>query len=65
MQPKAENSQKGYYYFVSEQMIEAHRGRSVKEIFDWLESANKFVFAVQNPEERQHTRIAGNFSAAS
>ena len=50
--PKIENANKGFHYTVTDEQIREHQKRSVKEIFDWLEKTNKFIFALQTPEER-------------
>lgn len=53
LEPKAENANKGYYFDVTELEIQAHLKRSTKDIFEWLESTNKFVYALQTATERQ------------
>jgi hypothetical protein len=52
---KAEQSQKGFefYYTVSDEQIREHRGRSMKEIFNWLESTFRFVNKLQTVEEKE------------
>ncbi len=36
--PKAENADKGFHYTVTDEQIKEHQKRSVKEIFEWLET---------------------------
>lgn len=45
--------QKGFYYTVTDEQIKEHRQRSVKEIFEWLESTNEFLWKFQTPVERE------------
>ena len=59
--PKAENANKGFHYTVTDEQIKEHQKRSVKEIFEWLEETNKFIYAMQTPEERERMRKAKNF----
>ena len=54
--PKAENAGRGYHYTVTDEQIAAHLKRSMKEIFEWLEETNKFIYALQTPEERKRCR---------
>jgi hypothetical protein len=56
--PKSENEHKGYFFSISDEAIYAHRNRSVEDIFNWLESANRFVYAMQTPEERHRSQMA-------
>ncbi len=58
--PKAENADKGFHYTVTEEQIREHQKRSVKEIFEWLEKTNKFIYAIQTPEERERMKRAKN-----
>ena len=58
--PKAENADKGFHYTVTDVQIEEHQKRSVKEIFEWLEKTNKFIYALQTPEEREMARKIKN-----
>ncbi len=51
--PKAENADKGFHYTVTDEQIKEHQKRSLKEIFEWLEKTNKFVYALQTAEERE------------
>lgn len=43
---------KGFYYSVTDEQIRQHKQRTVAEIFEWLESTNKFLWDFQTPEER-------------
>ena len=58
--PKAENADKGFHYTVTDEQIQEHQKRNVKEIFEWLEKTNKFIYAVQTPEEHERMRKAKN-----
>lgn len=58
--PKAENAHKGFHYTVTEEQIKEHQKRSIKEIFEWLEKTNKFIYQIQTPEERERIKIAKN-----
>lgn len=58
--PKAENADKGFHYTVTEEQIQEHQKRSLKEIFEWLEKTNKFIYSLQTPEEREMARKIKN-----
>ena len=58
--PKVENADKGFHYTVTEEQIAAHQKRSLNEIFTWLEETNKFIYALQTPEERKRMRTVKN-----
>lgn len=58
--PKAENANKGFHYTVTEEQIAEHQKRSLKEIFEWLETTSKFIYQMQTPEERERMRRAKN-----
>ena len=58
--PKAENADKGFHYTVTDEQIKEHQKCSVKEIFEWLEEPNKFIYAMQTPEERERMKRAKN-----
>ena len=58
--PKAENADKGFYYTVTDEQIAEHQKRSVKEIFEWLETTNKFIYQMQTPAERERMKRAKN-----
>jgi hypothetical protein len=55
---KKDSGQKqiGFYYTVSDEQIKEHRQRSVKEIFEWLESTNEFLWRFQTPIEKERMR---------
>lgn len=57
IQPKAHNADKGYYFDVTKAEYDAHKSRSLEEVFAWLESANSFVYAIQSPQEKQKTKF--------
>ncbi len=60
--PIAENADKGFHYTVTDEQIREHQQRSIKEIFEWLEKTNKFIYSIQTPEERERSRkIKGKF----
>lgn len=59
--PKKENANKGFNYTVTDEQIKEHQKRTVLEIFEWLENTNKFIYAVQTPEERERMKKAKNF----
>ncbi len=61
MSLSTKNSQKGFFYTVTDEQIEAHRKRSVKDIFRWIESTNKFVHSVQNSHEHKRKLRAKDF----
>ncbi len=63
--PKAENADKGFHYTVTDEQIQEHQRRSVKEIFEWLENTTKFIYAIQTPEERERLSKAKNFTPIS
>jgi hypothetical protein len=58
--PKAENANKGFHYTVTEEQIKEHQQRSLKDIFEWLEKTNKFIYTLQTPEEREMSRKMKN-----
>ena len=58
--PKAENANKGFHYTVTDDQIKEHQKRSMKEIFEWLETTNKFIYELQTPEERERMKRAKN-----
>jgi len=60
IRPKAENAEIGFHYTVTDEQIEAHRKRSLEEIFKWLEETTKFIYMVQTPEERKRSRELKN-----
>jgi len=43
---------RGYYYTVTEEQIQAHQKRTIADIFNWIESTNRFVHAVQTQNEK-------------
>lgn len=49
---KAQNSNKGFYYSVTDEQIAAHRKRSFEEILQWLEDTHKLIYELQTPVER-------------
>ena len=53
MKKEKENNLNGFYYTVTDEQIREHRQRSVKEIFDWLESTLEFIYRIQTPHERE------------
>jgi hypothetical protein len=60
IEPIVENENVGYFFSVNEKQIAEHKKRSVSDIFNWLEANNRFVYELQNTEERLQTRIASN-----
>lgn len=58
--PKLENEQRGYFFTISDEAILEARKRSIEDIFQWLENANRFVYALQTPEERLRIQLAKN-----
>jgi hypothetical protein len=58
--PKVENADKGFHYTVTDEQMREHQKRSVKEIFEWLEKTNKFVYSLQTPKEREMSRKIKN-----
>lgn len=60
VKPKKENSNKGFHYTVTDEQIKGHQKLSVKEIFEWLEKTNKFIYSLQTPEERKIYRSIKN-----
>ena len=56
--PKKENQGKGYFFDVTDEEIKQHLSRSPKDIFQWLESTNKFVSQVQTPIEKEKSRLS-------
>ena len=59
IQPKLENTHKGYYFDVKDEEIKAHQKRSVEDIFNWLQSANSFISLVQTPTEKKRQELWG------
>ena len=58
LKPKAENQGKGYYFSVSEDEIKEHMNRSPKDIFQWLETTNRFVSQLQTPVEKRRSKLS-------
>lgn len=56
IQPKLENANKGFDYEVTDEQIKQHQQRTLKEILDWLENTNKFIYSIQTPEERERAK---------
>lgn len=52
------NQNKGYYYSVTDDEIKAHLARSCKDIFQWIETTNRFVYQAQTPQERFRTKAS-------
>lgn len=63
MKKKKDKKQFEFYYEVTDEQIREHRQRSVKQIFEWLESTNELLQKLQTPEERERMfKIrSGNF----
>ncbi|TAL61767.1 MAG: hypothetical protein EPN85_04060 [Bacteroidetes bacterium] len=49
---KKQNQDIGYHFIVTTEQIAAHQKLTVKEIFEWLESMNAFLYSVQTPQQR-------------
>ncbi len=60
IQPKIENTNKGFYYTVSDEQIAAHQRKTVEEICLWIENTYKFIYAAQTPEERMQMHLVKN-----
>ena len=58
--PIKENQNKGFHYTVSDVQIAAHQKLTLHELFEWLESTNRFVSKVQTPEEKRRSITAKN-----
>jgi hypothetical protein len=58
--PKKENQNREFHYTVTDEQIAEHQKRSIKEIFMWLESTQKLIYALQTPEERLRSKEAKN-----
>ena len=54
--PKKENEGKGYFFDVTEEEIKQHLNRSPKDIFQWLESTNRFVSQIQTSTEKKRSK---------
>ena len=50
---KKANKDIGFHYTVTDEQVRAHQKLSIEEIFQWLESMNELLYAVQTPEERE------------
>ncbi len=59
--PIEANKDKGFHYTVTDEQIAAHQKLSIAEIFQWLESTNRFVSLLQTEEEKKRSRDAKNF----
>ncbi len=44
--------EKGFYYEVTKEQVVEHRKRTIKEIIQWLHSANVFLSKIQTNEEK-------------
>lgn len=58
LKPKSENQNKGYFFSVSDDEIKEHLSRSPKDIFQWLETTNKFVNQIQTPVEKRKSKLS-------
>ncbi len=58
--PIKENQNKGFHYTVTDEQIAAHQKLTLHEIFEWLESTNRFVRKVQTLEEKGRSIRAKN-----
>ncbi len=58
LQPKSENQDKGFSFHVSDNDMVQHLNRSVEDIFAWIENTNKFISAIQTPEEKERKKAA-------
>ena len=58
LKPKSENQNRGYYFSVSDDEIKEHMSRSTKDIFQWLESTNRFVNQIQTPQEKKRSKLS-------
>ena len=56
--PKTENQEKGYYFSVTDDEIRAHLARSCKDIFQWIETTNRFIYQAQTPQERFRSKMS-------
>jgi hypothetical protein len=56
--PKQKSSHRGYYFDVTDDQIKEHLARSCKDIFQWLETTNRFVYQIQTPKERLKSRLS-------
>lgn len=53
IRPIKENASVGYYYEVTQEQIDQHRKRSLKEILSWLDSTSKLITSLQTDEEKK------------
>ena len=58
--PKKENENKGFHYTMTDEQLQAGSKRTIEEIFEWLESTNRFIYSIQTPEERERVKRAKN-----
>ncbi|HEV7229892.1 MAG TPA: hypothetical protein VGO45_01105 [Bacteroidia bacterium] len=58
--PIKENQEKGFHSTVTDEQIAAHQKLTLHELFEWLESTNRFVSKLQTPEEKQRSIRAKN-----
>ncbi len=55
--PNIVNESIGFYYNVTNEQIEAHRKRSIKEILEWIESTNELIYKLQTKEEWERKKM--------
>jgi hypothetical protein len=60
--PLKANQNKGFHYTVTDEQITAHQKLSLHELFEWLESTNRFVSKLQTAEEKQRSARAKTIS---
>lgn len=53
---KKQLQKKGFFYTVTKDQIKEHKKRSIKDIFTWIESTNKFVTAIRQPHEEKNAQ---------
>ena len=54
--PKKENEGVGFTYHVTEEQIRKHQQLSIAQILQWLYETNRFLNAVQTPEEKERMK---------
>ncbi|HXC05244.1 MAG TPA: hypothetical protein VNZ86_10865 [Bacteroidia bacterium] len=53
--PIKANAEKGFHYSVTDEQIARHQKLPLHELFEWLESTNRFISKLQTPEEKQRS----------
>ncbi|MBI5219467.1 MAG: hypothetical protein HY958_11105 [Bacteroidia bacterium] len=52
--PMSRDDSSGFYYEVTDNLIQEHQKRSVTEILEWIETTNEIIWKLQTEEEKKN-----------